>query len=950
MSQTYIRPNPQNDTQSSMQNNIQNGLQNSLQNQPQEWLLEDFAIHLWLSALIAVGFAGAVFGLFGIGFAVVMFIVAFVANFFSLNFAYEYREQKNALKQPADACAVLGLAVLFILLFAQGLIVALLGMLFFLQLALNLNFREHRQVYFGLIIAFVALMGGAVHTFSTGYLFFILLFCVFACFYLASVFVDKQRYLNPIDNNISQIANQHTGTNSNSQEMVYIGQWHYRERLIVAVIISAVAGFLYLATPHFSAGNLGSVPLKGFQQYENSTLEQQILPANADLSDSFYDEPTNSSGNNTGKQGQNNNAHKMGNKNSPFGKPAQPINVDNGANSSDGLASPDANNVNIGQSSWLDDSIYFYVKSERPRYLQNRTQTYFDGASWYSLQYGWKKLTGERQTYSLYPDKPNANIDIQVVKDNGQQHLLTTDNTVAVSFPNSWLATNYYDQVKAGKPLSKDTQYQLQVVDEYQHNRLIDRHQAKPDSKDLQLPNNLDPRIAKLSQQITAPYRNDWQKAQALESHLRNNYQYTLATLPNQNNIPLTDFLFGSKQGHCEYFATALAIMLRQQHIPARMITGYVAQDYNPITGYYEVKGTNGHAWVSAYIDGHWAVFEATGAYQPPNQNTAQQQAEQRQQAQQQAEQIAKQSGANSSVNQSDPLNRVNDNSNGDSNSELNNNSDNSDDSIDDNNTIDTINENINNDESASDNINSDSISLPPPQNTHTAIKDYLENINQQQNLVNDSLTENQHQLSWSEQLKFWAYQFWYQLILLLDYLIILLKKALWFVAIFAVIASGCYLLYRQLYNPIMDKIDLYRLKRLTFEPNSNTDSDHSQNEQLKTYLHQSMHLYQRMLTRHGVRRPRGQTIDQFSQYLQKHQLIDVQQQQYLSQMVNSNFYLTEPLQTATAKDTQAVPNFMIALYCQSLKHLQQHPIQQTKPTDLLSSSLSKLRRRRQPN
>ena len=63
--------------------------------------------------------------------------------------------------------------------------------------------------------------------------------------------------------------------------------------------------------------------------------------------------------------------------------------------------------------------------------------------------------------------------------------------------------------------------------------------------------------------------------------------------------------------------ATALAVMLRTQGIPARMVTGYVADEYNPVTGFFEVRGTHAHAWVEAAVDGEWLLLEATGAYDP---------------------------------------------------------------------------------------------------------------------------------------------------------------------------------------------------------------------------------------------------------------------------------------------------------------------------------------------
>ena len=607
------------------------------QNSPatKDMLIEDFGVYVWLAVLSSVGFSGASFGLLGWGVALLAFLLTLLINVVTLTMAYQARQQKDALKKLADAVAVFGMLVFVVLILGYGLVIALIGLLFCLQIALNLIFREHRQVYFGLLIAFVALMGGAVHTFSSSYLIFMLLFCLFTCFYMAQIFVDRQRY-QPLGHFDAQTSDPlpHIDDHQVSQanlphepidKVQYIGNWRYGRRIGLAILISMLAGFIYLITPHLPAGNLGAMALKGYGLFENSDLESQILPEGTDLSDKFHQGPkdlqTNGGDhaedddNKNGLAGDDRDRHAQAGKSQQNSEQQQTSEAEfTSENTSDqgGMS---------GSATTADNSTYYYVKSNRPRYLQNQTQTYFDGKSWLPLQYGWKKLPGDYFDFTLYEAKPNAKVEVIVAK-GGSSHLLTTDNTVGISFANSWVATDYYDQLKVGRPLIEQTQYQLHIVDEFDHNRLIDTHQAAPDDRDLQLPKELDHRVKELSDSIInkAKVTTDWQKAAAIEQHLRHSYEYTLDTLPQQNNIPLADFLFESQRGHCEYFATAMAVMLRQQGIPARLITGFVAHDYNPITGYYEVKGTNGHAWVSAYVDGHWAVFEATGAYAAPTQ------------------------------------------------------------------------------------------------------------------------------------------------------------------------------------------------------------------------------------------------------------------------------------------------------------------------------------------
>jgi len=130
----------------------------------------------------------------------------------------------------------------------------------------------------------------------------------------------------------------------------------------------------------------------------------------------------------------------------------------------------------------------------------------------------------------------------------------------------------------------------------------------------LQLP-VLDARIPKLAEKVTAGRTSDFEKAAALEEHLRSSYGYTLQLLKEPEPDPLAHFLFVRKQGHCEYFASAMAIMLRTLGIPSRIVNGFRNGEYNDITGSYIIRGRNAHSWVEAYIAGDgWVTFDPTPA------------------------------------------------------------------------------------------------------------------------------------------------------------------------------------------------------------------------------------------------------------------------------------------------------------------------------------------------
>ena len=91
----------------------------------------------------------------------------------------------------------------------------------------------------------------------------------------------------------------------------------------------------------------------------------------------------------------------------------------------------------------------------------------------------------------------------------------------------------------------------------------------------LGLPEGVDGRIPRLAEQITASADNPYDKALALETYLLTRFAYTLQLPRTVPHDPLANFLFERKQGHCEYFASSMAVMLRTLGIPSRVVNGF---------------------------------------------------------------------------------------------------------------------------------------------------------------------------------------------------------------------------------------------------------------------------------------------------------------------------------------------------------------------------------------
>jgi hypothetical protein len=130
-----------------------------------------------------------------------------------------------------------------------------------------------------------------------------------------------------------------------------------------------------------------------------------------------------------------------------------------------------------------------------------------------------------------------------------------------------------------------------------------------------QLPEQIDPRIPQLAQFMTVGAASDLGRARELEKRLRQDYGYTLQLPQREVKDPLADFLFTRRKGHCEYFASAMAVMLRTLKIPARLATGFQNGVYNPISDLWLVRASDAHSWVEAWIPGHgWTTFDPTPA------------------------------------------------------------------------------------------------------------------------------------------------------------------------------------------------------------------------------------------------------------------------------------------------------------------------------------------------
>src|SRR5262247_997871 len=135
----------------------------------------------------------------------------------------------------------------------------------------------------------------------------------------------------------------------------------------------------------------------------------------------------------------------------------------------------------------------------------------------------------------------------------------------------------------------------------------------------LQLPDNHDRRIDELAARVTRGAATNIEIARKIENYLRTAYNYTLDLRRVEDGDPVADFLFNTREGHCEYFASAMVLMLRSRRVPARLVNGFQMGEYNSAADFYTVRQSDAHSWVEVYFprrdqNGVWVAFDPTPA------------------------------------------------------------------------------------------------------------------------------------------------------------------------------------------------------------------------------------------------------------------------------------------------------------------------------------------------
>ena len=260
----------------------------------------------------------------------------------------------------------------------------------------------------------------------------------------------------------------------------------------------------------------------------------------------------------------------------------------------------------------LSDAVAFRVMFDGqppPRsrmYWRGPVLSSFDGHTWSAAPRGVPHLKPELESQDTPSDYTVT------LEPHNKQWLFTLEMPTRVSIP----ATMTYDfQVQQTSPVTSRLRYSV-------HSQLGYRINAEEHPAQLQLalslPRDSNPRAQQLAAGWRAATADDGAVVRsALAYFSREKFGYTLSPPPLQGN-EIDDFLFETRKGFCEHYASAFVFLMRAAGIPARVVTGYQGGEYNGFGKYYILRQSDAHAWAEVWQRGRgWVRVDPTAAISP---------------------------------------------------------------------------------------------------------------------------------------------------------------------------------------------------------------------------------------------------------------------------------------------------------------------------------------------
>lgn len=264
------------------------------------------------------------------------------------------------------------------------------------------------------------------------------------------------------------------------------------------------------------------------------------------------------------------------------------------------------------------------IHSPTPHYWQAEIYTQFNGKVW-------------TNPTSAAPFTINQNYNMPLFPLPFSGRVSTTTQTFHVTSSGRPLNTLFYagtpTAVKASHPItvypsheelvgSNVTSYSITaVIPSFNFSKIAaapyPTGTAMP--QDLQIPNNLSPKVKALATKITQHTTTPWQAVKAIQTYLDRHYRYSYKVTPTHTNV-VNHFLFKNRQGYCDQFSTSFIMMLRTLGIPARWVVGFGPGTFSATKNAYVIRAVDAHSWAEVYVSPYgWIPIDPTPGWSIPD-------------------------------------------------------------------------------------------------------------------------------------------------------------------------------------------------------------------------------------------------------------------------------------------------------------------------------------------
>ena len=544
---------------------------------------------------------------------------------FSLAFGWAYiQKEESSSKLPmqlTNGAAMVGLMAFLYQMVTTNITSAILLMLSWLLIALSFTFKRQRNLYFSLIASMTLLLYAASISKSSVFIVYIVIYTLAAIIALAGNF-----YLSK----------------TKQQVKVVTGNTGFPFKLpitILAGLVLLITAGIYLFMPRPTALNWGIFPAGGGHYQASGSWPNTAQRREANGKDQF-NQAFDKALERMKKNGMDTKAleeqikksglkDKLSNINKQAKKIKKEIDKEREADAFQYSGFEESLILNQDQKDKSSfNQLVLYMEGKEPQYLRGKIFDYFDGLSWQATQQTRKRIDRKNNKFMVNRflkgdlDLYTVTLAVNLA---GDPNIFTPASTAEVQFPSNAIAKDNYGSLYAPRQIDKDTFYSIKIKSEGiringRSVDKIDKLTVEEMDRYIQLPEDISERFINFSKKISADGKDVVEKASKIERYLRKNYEYSFDSIfSSQGKIPLEEFLFEKPKGHCEYFATAMVTLMRAQEIPARLVTGFSVTTFNPVTGYYEARGSDAHAWAEVWVPkAGWVTFEATPAYALP--------------------------------------------------------------------------------------------------------------------------------------------------------------------------------------------------------------------------------------------------------------------------------------------------------------------------------------------